>query len=722
MRIWQSFIPGMFFFVSSISSIEGQQPNGTLLVQIQSDSRPVEQAQVTVGDRTVFTGATGEAAFDLPAGTVEVRVERYGFKPRTVRATVSEGTTTRVTVQLEAESVLTQEITVTATRTETRVEDQPLRVEVLDQEEVEEKTLMTPGDIAMMLNETSGLRVQVTSPSLGAANVRVQGLRGRYTQILADGLPLYGGQSGSIGLLQIPPLDLGQVEVIKGVASALYGSSALGGVINLVSRRPQQSERELLLNQTTRGGTDSVFWLAEPVKNRWGYTLLGGAHYQKRNDIDGDGWADLAGYRRAVIRPRIYFDDGAGCSLFMTTGATIEERKGGTIGGGLVPDGRPFPEELDTQRFDTGLVGRFLWGKRVVSVRSAFMTQHHRHQFGDVIERDRHETAFGEAAISGTNGKHTWAAGSALEADLYRSRDVSRFDYTYIVPGVFVQDDYILVPHVTLSGSARVDAHSVYGGFFNPRVSALFRPTGQWTVRVSTGTGVFAPTPFTEETEAVGLSRLLPLRGVAPEKARSVSGDVGWSSSHLELNGTLFGSLIRHPVMLRQAGIASPQSIELFNAGGPTRTAGSEFLARLRRGEFTLVLTHTVIHSTEIDRNDGQRRRVPLTPKYTASIVGTWERERKGRIGFELFYTGRQRLEDNPYRAESVPYWIFGMLVERRFGPARVFVNAENLLNIRQTRYDPLLRAQQNFDGRWTVDAWTLLEGRVVNAGLRFGF
>jgi len=710
----------VLMMAATLTNSYARQAKGDVVVEVRSHSRPVEQAEISAGAQVVLTDSRGEASLEVPAGEVELMIARYGFKSRTVRASVSGGSATRVAVDLEAESVLTQEITVTATRTETRIEDQPLRVEVLDQEEVEEKALMTPGDIAMLLNETSGLRVQVTAPSLGAANIRVQGLRGRYTQLLADGLPLYGGQTGAIGLLQIPPLDLGRLEIIKGVASALYGSSALGGVINLVSRRPQQSERELLLNQTTRGGSDSVFWLAEPVKNRWGYTLLGGAHYQKQDDIDGDGWADLAGYRRAVIRPRIYFDDGVGRSLFITTCATIEERKGGTIGRATVPDGRRFPEELDTQRFDTGIVGRFIWGKRVVSIRSAFMTQHHRHQFGDVIERDRHETAFTEAAISGTSGKHTWAAGSALEADLYRSRDVSRFDYTYIVPGVFVQDDYVLVPHVTLSGSARVDAHSVYGGFFNPRVSALFRPTGQWTVRVSTGTGVFAPTPFTEETEAVGLSRLLPLRGVLPEKARSVSADVGWSSSHLELNGTLFGSVIRHPVMLRQSGSASPQSIELFNAGGPTRTAGSEFLARLRRGEFTLVLTHTVIHSTEIDRN--QRRRVPLTPNYTASIVGTWERERKGRIGFELFYTGRQRLEDNPYRGESVPYWIFGMLVERRFGPARLFVNAENLLNIRQTRHDPLLRPQQFFDGKWTVDAWTLLDGRVVNAGLRFGF
>ena len=132
-----------------------------------------------------------------------------------------------------------EEVIVTATRTGRRVEDQPLRVEVVPAEEVQEKIMMTPGDISMLLNETNGLRVQTTSPSLGGANVRIQGLRGRYTQILADGLPLYGGQTGSIGILQIPPMDLGQVEVIKGVASALYGVSAIDGVVNLVSRRPQ---------------------------------------------------------------------------------------------------------------------------------------------------------------------------------------------------------------------------------------------------------------------------------------------------------------------------------------------------------------------------------------------------------------------------------------------------------------------------------------------------
>lgn len=150
-----------------------------------------------------------------------------------------------------------EEVTVSATRTDRRLEDQPMRVEVLGRDEIEEKLLMTPGDIVMMLNEMGGMRVQATSPSLGAASVRIQGMRGRYTRFLSDGLPLFGEQVGALGLLQIPPMDLAQVEVIKRVASSLYGAGAMGGAVNLISRRPgRQRDRELLINRSARGATE----------------------------------------------------------------------------------------------------------------------------------------------------------------------------------------------------------------------------------------------------------------------------------------------------------------------------------------------------------------------------------------------------------------------------------------------------------------------------------
>src|SRR6185503_12032671 len=163
----------------------------------------------------------------------------------------------------------------------------------IDREEIEEKALMTPGSVAMLLGETTGLRVQTVAPSLGAANVRIQGLRGRYAQLLADGLPLYGAGGDSLSLLQVPPLDLGQVEIIKGAASALYGPAALGGVINLVSRRAREAEYEMLLNTTSQAGADGTFWIGAKPSERWSFSMLSGFHGALRSDLDDDGWTDL---------------------------------------------------------------------------------------------------------------------------------------------------------------------------------------------------------------------------------------------------------------------------------------------------------------------------------------------------------------------------------------------------------------------------------------------
>jgi iron complex outermembrane receptor protein len=99
-----------------------------------------------------------------------------------------------------------------------------------------------------------------------------------------------------------------------------------------------------------------------------------------------------------------------------------------------------------------------------------------------------------------------------------------------------------------------------------------------------------------------------------------------------------------------------------------------------------------------------------------------WEEEDWGRVGLELYVTGRQRLEVNPYRDASKPYMIVGALVEKRIGRARLFLNGENLTDVHQTKWDSLLRPIRGVDGRWTVDAWAPVDGRAINGGVRFGF
>jgi iron complex outermembrane receptor protein len=624
-----------------------------------------------------------------------------------------------------AESIPTVEetVVVSATRTGTRLEDQPMRVEVVPEEEVQEKIMMTPGDVSMLLNETNGLRVQTTSPSLGGAGVRIQGLRGRYTQILADGLPLYGGQTGTIGLLQIPPMDLGQVEVIKGVASALYGMSAIGGVVNLVSRRPPATghQAEVLINQTSHAGTDIVNWLAAPIGPHWGYTFVGGVHYQRQSDLDGDGWTDLPHYRRVAGRPRLFWDDGRGASLLLVFGAMHEQRRGGTLPDRTAPDGEPFAEALNTRRLDGGVLFRRATARGVVlSARGSLTGQTHTHTFGTTSEPDRHRTLFGELTATGAAGRQIWVVGGAVQRESYANATVPRFDYTHTVPGLFVQDEARLADWFTIAGSARVDRHSAYGTFLNPRVSALLRPAAQWTVRASAGRGSFAPTPFTEETEAIGLSPIAPLGDLHAERADNGSMDLTWSRRPLEITATFFHSRIRDALSLVETG-EDERPVAIRNVDGVTRTHGTELIARYHRDTLDVIVTHMYLRSSEPNPDGAGRREVPLNPRHSATF-DVMKTIGRARLGFETFYTGPQELEDNPYRLRGFGHLLFGGLVDVGIGSSRVYLNVENLADVRQTREHPLVRRTRGIDGRWTVDAWAPLEGRTVNGGIRLRF
>lgn len=616
------------------------------------------------------------------------------------------------------------EIIVQATRSGRRVQDEPVRVEVIEREEIEEKILMRPGNVAKILSETGGLRVQVTSPALGSANIRVQGMEGRYTQLLADGLPLYGGQASSLGLLQIPPTDLGQVEVIKGAASALYGPSALGGVINLVSRRPASTpEAEALINLTSRNGQDATAYAATDLGGGWGGSITGGYHRQTRQDLDHDGWIDMPGYERWTVRPRLFFEGTGGAKVFLTAGAMTEDRLGGTLKGRTTPDGTPFPQAQDTRRFDAGLVAEApvseIW---IAHLRASGMTQKHRHLFGDVAENDRHSTIFTEASLSGKAGGTSWIGGVAFQRDTFRSRTFPAFNYAYTVPGIFGQVEQDLATDLTLSGSARVDFHNRFGTQFSPRVSLLYKP-GLWTIRVSGGRGFYAPTPFVEEIEAAGLSRLEPLGDLKAETATTASFDIGYKRGPVEANLTLFGSDMRNAVELVPTGPA-PQTtgVRLINASGTARMRGAELILRYRLDDFTVTGSYVYVDAKERDPDGPGRRTVPLTPRHTAGLVAMWEKHDKGRLGLEVYYTGKQSLDDNPYRTRSRPYFEVGMMGEVAVGKVRLFLNAENIFGKRQTRYDRLIRPSRGPDGRWTVDAWGPLEGFVLNGGIRVRF
>jgi iron complex outermembrane receptor protein len=445
-------------------------------------------------------------------------------------------------------------------------------------------------------------------------------------------------------------------------------------------------------------------------------TFLGGGHFQQRADVNDDGWTDLPHYARGVARPRIFWENGRGGSFFSTIGVTTESRDGGT----MASDG-PLEylagrvEAVDTLRADGGFVGQMLLGSRhILTVRGAASRLRQEHRFGDLTEHDRHVTLFGEVTVRGASGRHTWVAGAAIDRDSYTAPDAPAHEYAFTVPGVFAQDEVSIAPWWAVSASARVDHHSRYGWFASPRVSSLVRGGG-WTSRASFGTGFFGPSSLTEETEAAGLSRLVLPESLVAERGRSFSLDLTREVGSLSVTATMFRSRIAHPVHVERE-----DRYTLVNLDEPATNTGVELLTTFRHAPFAVTGTYTYVRARETYASGAVD--VPLTPRHSAGIVAMAESEDAGRIGLELYYTGRQRLDADPFRTHSRPYLIVGLLAERRVGRFRLFINGENLTDARQTRWSPFYRPQPAADGRITVDAWAPLEGRTVNGGIRFTF
>lgn len=693
--------------------------SGQVTVRVLHETAPIRGAVVESGTARAVTDIRGEAQLTLDVGKETIRIQREGFGPVSVEVEILATGNAPVVAQLQEMSLESQAVVVTATRSGTVVGDQPIRVEAVPEEEIEENLTIQPGNVSTLLNELAGVRMESTAPGLGGAALQMRGMPGRLTEVLSDGLPLAGSESGGFGLLQTPPLDLKRVEVIKGVASALYGGSALGGVLNLVSM-PPGGDPQLLINGTSREGADAAGFVTGSLSPHWGYTLSAGANHQGRQDIDDDGWADLARYQRYTVRPRFFFDDGTGRTLFMTAGIVDEDRAGGSMPGQTLPDGSTFVEALHTTRIDGGAIGRMpLDGGRILSARMSASVADHDRRFGDDRIQDRQTTLFGETTLSGRAGRHSWVLGAAAGQDRLQVGDVPGIGYTYTVPSIFAQDEFAPADWVIVAASGRIDAHSDYGTFFSPRISAVFLPTDRWTVRTSIGTGFAAPTPFVDEIESAGLGVLDPLTGLQAERAASASVDAQWAANGWEANLSLFGSEIRHPLEVVPA--STEGRLAIVNGDGVQRALGAEAFLRYVAGPLQVIGSYTYLDVTEADPAGG-RRAVDRVPRQTAELAALLEDEERGRIGVEVSYTGRQNLIDNPYRISGPSYVEVNALAEIRFGETAVFLNAINLTNVRQGHFDPLLLPAPGAGGQRITELWAPVEGRVFNLGLRLEF
>jgi iron complex outermembrane receptor protein/outer membrane receptor for ferrienterochelin and colicins len=614
------------------------------------------------------------------------------------------------------------QVTITSTtRVSREIDDVPTRIEAISEEELDEKISMRPANVSMVLNESTGIKVQQTSAVSTTQSIRIQGLDGRYTQILKDGFPAFGGFSGSLSLLEIPPLDLKQVEIIKGPSATFYGGGAIAGVVNFISKEPHfKRETLLILNQTSAVGTDVALFDSHRL-GRFGYTFLGAADYQREYDVDGDDFTELPRTHSFNLTPRAFFYRSEKTRLLLGSSTSYQQREGGDI---FVIRGRAddfhryFEKDNSTRNITTVQFDHeFSGGRKLVAKQSvAFFSP--KIEIPDYSFKGRQTNSYTDVSYFQPLKKHALVFGFNSVYDQFREHaDTSAIkrNETRTTFGGYVQDNFDLAPRLSVEAGFRLDHLRHYGVFPLPRVSLLYKFTRNLSSRLSVGLGYKAPSVFAEEAEMLLFRNVQPIgNALKAERSRGGTFDFNYRKSLGEkfswsVNQMVFYTRIERPLLLSPAANGA---FKFASADQPIRSAGFETNARVVYDLLKLFVGYTFTDAQAEYLTGSQT--LSLVPRSRMNSTLLFEKEANFKAGVEVYYSSSQLLSS---RQKTRPFSVFGIFGEKAFGSLTLFINAENITDTRQSRFGPVV-----FPPHQTptfAEIYTLIEGRVFNGGIK---
>jgi outer membrane receptor for ferrienterochelin and colicins len=657
---------------------------------------------------------------DVPAGKQVFIFTHTGF--REVRVTYILPLTVELAeVVLEpAEEEELEDIIVTATRTSRTISNSPTRVESISGEELGEKGNMKPGEIRMLLSESTGIQTQQTSATSYNSSIRIQGLDGRYTQILKDGFPLYAGFSGGLSIMQLTPLDLKQVEVIKGSSSTLYGGGAIAGLINLVSKTPgEQRELNFIANATSALGLDLSGFYSQRFK-KTGVTLFASRNSATAYDPADIGLTAIPEFERYTINPRLflYFTDRTD----MNVGFSLikEERTGGDIN--YIKKGTPgYFEKNITTRFTSEFdLTHRLADDRKLNIKASFSSFDRRIEIPGYFFDGRQTSGFSEASYDIRSDKMEWIFGANLLTDQFREEKqpgIAPRDYTLTTLGLFIQNTWNAGKRITIESGLRGDHVNDYGFSLLPRISGLVVINPKLSVRLGGGLGYKAPVVFSEDAERMQFRSVLPINSSKTDIERSAGAnfDINYRTTLFDdavsfsFNHLFFYTRINRPLVLTATGA---NTMEFVNAQGFIDTKGVETNLRFVYHDFKLFIGYTF---ADVHQHfNGTKSWVPLTARHRLNNVLMYEKDEKWKLGLEAYYFSPQQLSDG---STGRSYWITGFMAEKLWEKFSVFINFENFLDARQTRFDSIYTGSiQNPSFR---DIYAPVDGFVINGGIK---
>lgn len=675
------------------------------------------------------TNNLGFAAFiNIPSGKQTVTFSYTGMETKTETYTFPLASNDTVIILLDAEEDEMDEVIVQSTRTSRTIKNTPTRVETIDGEELDEKNNMRPANVSMLLHESTGLQVQQTSATTGNASIRVQGLDGKYTQLLKDGYPNFGNFASGLSVLEIPPLDLKQVEVIKGPASTLYGGGAIAGVVNFVSKTPQDKfEGDFILNQSNIGQTNIAGYISQK-KNKLGYSLLATTNYSKAFDVDKDQFSEIPKSNNFTINPRLFYYPDATTKIMLASAYTQGHFKGGDMEviKGNANANNVYFENNTTKRSTTTLeIDKKLKESNSFKIKQSLSFFDRTITIPNFRFAGINTNSFTDISYVSKKEKHTVIAGLNLVYDKFRQKEnqpnINQNAQSF-TGGVYLQHTWDISENIKTESGIRIDNvnyknvnYTKNQTFILPRVSTLFKISSKLTSRIGAGLGYKTPTIFTEQTEALQYQNVLALNNIAAEKSIGGTADINYKTNitdefSFSVNQMFFITSISKPLVL-QSDILS--NLFFTNAAKPVISKGFETnLKFIYKEDLKFFVGYTFVNPKATYKTGNQF--LPLVPKNKLNLTLMYEKEDNFKFGLEGYLTDKQYLTNGNI---TPSFWEFGFMAQKTIKKVSLFINFENFTDQRQSNYKRVVNPPNNnptFD-----EIWNHTEGFVFNGGLK---
>ncbi len=692
---------------------------------VSDEGKPVPFANVFLLHKNIGNTSDTEGGYlinNVPVGDYTLVVTAVGFQRKEQKISVKHsGKVLTVNILLTPANDKLDEVVITGTMKEVSRSQSAVPIDII----TPKLFLKNPTpNLFESIGMVNGVQPTISCNVCNTGDIHINGMEGGYTMVMIDGMPIVSALSTVYGLMGIPNSMVERIEIIKGPSSTLYGSEAVGGLINVITKRADKSPR---LNVDINGTTYAEMGLDAATKFKIGRaTSLLSANvfnFQKRWDINNDNFTDVTLQKRASVFNKWQFKRNDDKQTNFAVRYVYEDRFGGEMnwqnkhrGGSEV-----YGEQITTNRFE--LIGVYdLPVKEKVKLQYSYNFHDQNSVYGSRPFLATQQIGFAQMTWNRPLSKtHDLLLGTALRYTAYddnsaltRSADtlnpINQPSKTWL-PGIFLQDEMRFSEKHTLLAGLRYDFNSKHGNIFSPRLNWKWTVNPTNTVRLGLGNGYRVVNLFSEDERAFnGARRIVIGSNLKPEQSYNVNLNYNTTLTHrrgyVAIDAALFYTYFTNRITADY--FKNDKEIWFDNLNGYAIARGMSFNTDFNfDNPFKATLGATILDVFQVETNDFKEK-VKTKPVQVPSVSAVFSMSYTFKSHIAVDITGNVYspmllpVQENDFRPDHSPWFcLANMQVTKTFkNGIQLYGGIKNLLNF--IPKNPIMRPFDPFNK--TVD------------------